>query len=197
MFFRDTLRNLTSPHFMLIYVEKVRFWNPLQNPMAPKWHPESHFFNINHVNFIFTYSPFLSPRTKCFPRHPQSSSRSHFSWFLKVFGTFSSLILKDFQWLLASLLILNSDIRPNRQTPETLQNSCRDLCEKLLKKRTGKKLAENLQRTSKKLARDAKNLQRTSKKPAKNEFPNSQTAYAIRRLRIPKFTNGVLHSSTR
>ena len=50
-----------------------------------------------------------------------------------------------------------------RNNAELQQRSCK----KLLKKKTSKKLAENLQRTSKKLARNAKNLQRTSKKPAK------------------------------
>ena len=38
---------------------------------------------------------------------------------------------------------------------------------KLLKKKTSKKLAKNLQRTSKTLTRNAKNLQRPSKKLAK------------------------------
>ena len=53
-----------------------------------------------------------------------------------------------------------------RNNAELLQRSCK----KLLKKKTSKKLAKNLQRTSKKLARYAKNLQRTSKKAAKQNL---------------------------
>ena len=53
-----------------------------------------------------------------------------------------------------------------RHNAEHLQRTCK----KLLKKRTSEKLAENLQTTNKKFARDAKNLQRTSKKPAKQNL---------------------------
>ena len=67
------------------------------------------------------------------------------------------------------------------KSPDTRNNAklLQRSCQRLLKKRTGKTLAENLQRTSKKLARDAKNLQRIGKKPAENEISNSQTAYCI------------------
>ena len=50
-----------------------------------------------------------------------------------------------------------------RNNAELLLRSCK----KLLKKKTSKKRAENLHRTSKKLTRNVKNLQRTSKKAAK------------------------------
>ena len=52
-----------------------------------------------------------------------------------------------------------------------------------LRKKLRKKLAENLQRTSKKLTRNAKNLQRTSKKLRRRTFPKakSQAAYSILR----------------
>ena len=57
----------------------------------------------------------------------------------------------------------------SHKPPDTRNNAELQLrsCKKLLKKKTSKKLAKNLQRTSKKLTRNAKNLQRTSKKPAK------------------------------
>ena len=52
-----------------------------------------------------------------------------------------------------------------------------------LHKKLRKKLAENLQRTSKQLTRNAKNLQRTSKKLMQRTFPKakSQAAYSIHR----------------
>ena len=50
-----------------------------------------------------------------------------------------------------------------------------------LRKKLRKKLAENLQRTSKQLTRNAKNLQRTSNKLMQRTFPKakSQAAYSI------------------
>ena len=52
-----------------------------------------------------------------------------------------------------------------------------------LRKKILKKLAGNLQRTIKKLTRNAKNLQRTSNKPMRKTFPKakSQAAYSILR----------------
>ena len=70
----------------------------------------------------------------------------------------------------------------SHKPPDTRNNAELQLrsCKKLLKKKTSKKLAKNLQRTSKKLARYAKNLQRTIKKPAK-QAQNHKTAYCILR----------------
>ena len=69
------------------------------------------------------------------------------------------------------------------KSPDTRNNAklLQRSCQRLLKKRTGKTLAENLQKTSKNLPKKTKNLQSTSKQPAKSEFPNSQTAYCILR----------------
>ena len=127
----------------------------------------------------------------CTPCHPPGPAWSHFwsivvplvtllmiceaNWYL------SELILKGIQELLAPLLALNFGIRQERYTPDTMQEHLLQTCKKLLKKRTGKKLAENLKRTSKKLAINAKNPQRTSKKPAEQNL---------------KITNGILNSST-
>jgi hypothetical protein len=41
MFLRDTLRDLTFPPSMLIYVEKGRFWDPFKIQCVPNWHPKS------------------------------------------------------------------------------------------------------------------------------------------------------------
>ena len=74
-------RHPPGPIFSSFYMnlcQKARFWDPFKIQWASKWHPQSHFFNIKHVNFIFTCSPFLNPRNECFPRHPRSSARSHF-----------------------------------------------------------------------------------------------------------------------
>jgi hypothetical protein len=38
---------------MLIYVGKVRFWDPLQNPMAPKCHPKSPGSRKKSINSEF------------------------------------------------------------------------------------------------------------------------------------------------
>ena len=90
MFFHDTFLDLLFLDFMLIYVEKVRFWTPLKNRMAPKWHPKSHFFNINHVNFRFMRSPFLRHRNECFPRRPWSAPGLIFHDFWRIFTPFQA-----------------------------------------------------------------------------------------------------------
>ena len=43
------------------------------------------------------------------------------------FGILSDPMLNNFQCILASLLVLNSGIRWKRQTPETMQHTCREL----------------------------------------------------------------------
>ena len=91
--------------------------------------------------------------------------------FVEGFSHIPGLLLKDVQWLLASLLILNSGIRTNRQTPETMQRSCKTFLKK--------NRARNLQRACRELARNLQHMQRP--------FPKakSETAYSIlRRLSI-------------
>ena len=52
MFSRDTLWDLVFPHFMLIYVEKARFWDSPKKSNGFFRVPKSHFFNINqHKQF--------------------------------------------------------------------------------------------------------------------------------------------------
>jgi hypothetical protein len=78
MFLRDTLRDLTFPHLMLIYVAKVRFGDPFKIQWVPKWHPKSHIFNLNHANLLVWRLPLCKPATECWPRHPRCAPRSHF-----------------------------------------------------------------------------------------------------------------------
>ena len=110
-------------------------------------------------------SPKLPMWNNLAPRTPTEAPWVYFSWLMKNIGSFQGYFERFSMYLgiSSSIKFWHSPKAPDaRNNAEHLQRSCK----KLLKKRTIKKLAENLQRTSMKPIRNPKNLQRTSKKPA-------------------------------
>ena len=121
-FFQSRFLDLLFFHFVYIFFKNGRLWNSLRNPMGSKMVPQidqcapkvaKNLIPWRHLN-------------KLAPETPPEAPQVIFFMMFKGFGSFPDLMLKVFQWFLASLLILNSGIRPNRQTPETMQYSSRD-----------------------------------------------------------------------
>ena len=139
--------------FLFVYICSHVGWFAGCHPSGPA---RSHFGSI------------VAPLVTCFiiVRSNLMQFRPHFGGYSITPGTASCIRL----WYSPRALHTRHNAKHLQQT-----------CKKLLKKRTSKRLAENLQRTSKKHARNAKMLQRTSKNPAKRNL---------------KITNGMLHSST-
>ena len=138
MFFRPiswtsfTLFSICSKNDLVLLQNTIGFkMAPRNDQVAPEWHP-----NLREAIHF---------------RDPKKTLRP--SRRLKRLGSDVSLFLTDFQCLLASFLVLNSGIRPKRQTPETMQNTCRDIARKTSTKNPGKKLAQNLLEISKDFTR--------------------------------------------
>jgi len=79
----------------------------------------------------------------------------------------STIILNDFRKLLPSFVAWTSSITSNHQTPETMQNTCRELARNF----EMRELARNLQIPGRELARNFQEMQTTCTEPARN-LPN-------------------------
>ena len=100
---------------------------PLQHPMRTKAAPQ-----IRQVAPKLRKPRSLDgPKTRSWnnlaPDTPIEATCVTFFMMFEEFWILSGPMLNDFRCILASLLVLNSGIRPKRQKPETMQNTCRDL----------------------------------------------------------------------
>ena len=115
--------------FFLFFVDFFQKWSILEPPSKSdgvKNGTRNRPMGTKRCKQSISTSSLLRSRNNLAPQTPPETPQVIFSMIFEGFSHIAGLMLKDVQWLLASLLILNSGSRTKRQTPETMQNSSRD-----------------------------------------------------------------------